>query len=828
MESVVAELRRALAERGVAVLTAEPGAGKTTVVPLRLLDEHWLRGPDGEPLKILVLEPRRVATRAAAARMSALLGDSVGATVGYRTRDDTKVGRATHIEVITEGILTRRIQNDPELTGVGLVVFDEFHERSLVGDVALALTLDVRRSLRPELHVLVMSATLDAAAVADLVGDDGPAPVVSSVGTVHPVEVVWRPRTGRDDVVASVVGAVQECLAGQPGDVLVFLPGAREINQAQRALGGTDAVRSGPVDVAPLFGAMAARDQDRALAPPAPGRRKVVLATDIAETSLTVEGVRSVVDSGLVRSPRFDPRTGMSRLVTVNHSRASADQRAGRGGRTGPGLAVRLWSKADHATRLAFAPPEISQVELSGLVLELAQWGVDAPSELSFLDQPPAPAVAEATELLERLGALHHGRLTPLGRRMAELPVHPRLARMVIEAHDTGHGWLGCVLAELLNERDVLGGRPDEVPVDLSLRAGLVIDRRAGHRSAKPAVVEQVRRRAGQLAKRAGVDRSGRVDLEAAGSILGLAYPDRIAQARPGSGSEGPGRFRMHNGTGAWLGATDPLASSPALVVADLDGDRREARIRLATSLGAAELAALTADDTDEVVTVVWDDERDELVERVEQRSGGLVVRSVERAPTPGAAAEDALVQRVRSRGLRVLDWSAKATSVHTRLAFAHRHLGDPWPDVAEPVLLATLEDWLTPFLSGATRRRDLQRVDVAEALLAHVGYPQAGELGRLLPESFELPGGRRRPLDYGDHDVVLSARAQDLYPLESHPTVLDGTVSIVVELLSPAQRPIQRTADLVGFWQGSWAEVRKEMRGRYPKHDWDHPKYNS
>lgn len=787
------------------MLVAEPGAGKTTLVPLRLLNEPWLDGG-----RIVVLEPRRLAARAAAARMAALLGDTVGGVVGFTTRDERRVGPATRIEVVTEGILTRRLQNDPSLAGVGLVMFDEFHERNLTADVGLAFALDAS-SLRPDLRLLVASATIDADAVAALLGG---APVVASAGRTHPVDVVWLPRSRHDRLEPAVVRAVDRALRETTGDLLVFLPGAATIRRIEADLAGV----VGPaVDVRPLFGAMASADQDAALVPSPAGRRKVVLATDIAETSLTVEGVTAVVDSGEARSPRFDARTGMTRLVTGGISRASADQRAGRAGRLGPGTAYRLWSKIEHSARPAHRDAEISQVDLAGFLIETRTWGVDDPGELALLDRPPRAALSEAKVLLESLGAFDaDGALTPLGRRLADVPLHPRLARVVVAGIDAGVGWLGCVIVAALDDRDVLRGRPDEVPADLGLRLDLILDDRRHHGAADNRAVRSARRRARQLADRLGIERSP-VDSRLAGALLAAGFPDRLAKARDG----GRGRYRLRGGTGAWVAESDPLAGEELLVVADLDGNRREGRIRVAAPVDLVDLDHL-GDQIETVETLRWDRHRQDLVRRVERRLGGLELAVSEHRPEPGPATVEALVERARTTGLSDLGWDDAGRSLQRRLAFLRHHRGTEWPDVADAQLRDSVGEWLPPFLHNATGRSDLRSLDMAMVIGSWLGWDRSAELERLAPRSLVLPSGRRVDLDYRDPDqVVVPARVQELYGPAAAPSVLDGAMAITFELLSPADRPVQVTADLAGFWAGTWAEVRAEMTARYPKHDW-------
>lgn len=777
VEAAVGELRAALADHGAAVLVAPPGSGKSTVVPLRLLDEPWLAGR-----RIVVLQPRRVAARAVAARLAAQLGEQVGATAGYRVRDDARVSAATRIEVVTEGILTRRLQRDPSLEGIGLVVFDEVHERNLHTDLGLALTLDARAALRPDLRVLAMSATLAAERVAALVGG----PVVEAEGSPHPVEVRWAPPPPRSRVLDAVAPAVQRAL-GDPtvdGDVLVFLPGAGEIARVADRLAdlGVDA------DVLPLHGSLPPAAQDRALAPSPPGRRRVVLATDIAETSLTVEGVRVVVDAGLAREPALDPRTGMTRLRTVPASRAAADQRAGRAGRLGPGVAWRLWSPVEHAARRPFAEPEIARVDLAALALELHCWGGD-PAALPWLDPPPARALGEARTLLGQLGLLDRGR----AEAAAALPLHPRLARMVLDAPEPDR-WAACLLAAALDGRPPPG---DEA--DVALRLGGVD-----------------RRRARDVARRVGVE-PGEVDPTRLGPLLALAYPDRIAQARGG-----PGRFRLRGGTAAWVPPGDALAGARFVVAADLDGRRDGARIRLGAALDEADVLAVAGGAVREHRSIRWDRERGDLVEQVARTLDRLDLGTVVRRPPPGEATTEALLGHVRRSRLAALPMDA-AAPLRARVAFARSVDPDGgWPDLTDEALLRDLDRWLAPFLAGATSRRDVEAVDVTAALTALLPPGGAAALDRLAPEHLPLPGGRRARVDYeGERAPAIHVRVQDLYGVAEHPTVGGGRVPVVVHLLSPAGRPVQVTSDLPGFWAGSWREVRRELAGRYPKHHW-------
>ncbi|MCY7297619.1 MAG: ATP-dependent helicase HrpB [Ilumatobacteraceae bacterium] len=794
----------ALAEHGSAILVAPPGAGKTTLAPLVVVNEAWMVGQ-----RIVMLEPRRLATRAAAQRMASLLGEAVGETVGYQTRDERHIGPGTRIEVVTEGVLTRRLQHDPSLEGYGLVIFDEVHERNLPTDVGLALLLDARSSLRPDLRVLAMSATPDTKGLLRVLGDD--TPVASSDGRMHPVDIVWAPMGKQDRVQEATAALVQRALREQTGDVLVFLPGVGEIRRVQGLLEG--AIPPG-IDVYPLAGALSLAEQDRALAPSPAGRRRVVLSTDLAESSLTVDGVRVVVDAGLARVPRFDQRTGMSRLTTVSTSRASADQRAGRAGRTEPGAAYRLWSKLEHGTRRAHLEPEVTQVDLAGLALELAAWGTPV-DELRWADAPPPRTLQQAIELLVRLDALtEDGRLTDRGRRMLALPLHPRLARMVAGA-DTADGSLACVVAALLDERDVFRGRPDELPADLALRVGAVCGQY--HERADSRDVRRVRDRAADIARRAQM----RFDLDSVrsdrcGVVLALAYPDRVAVRR-----NQPGQFQLRTGSSAWTPPTAPLANERFVVAADLDGKRDNARIRIGAALDVDDVIASLADQIERRESLVWDKQRDDLVQRVETRLGGMLLDEQVRSAEPGDATTVALVERVRTTRMTALRWSPSAVLLRARVAFLRHHLGaDQWPDWSDAALIAALDEWLAPYLVGAIGMADLAALDTSMLLSAQLDWDTSSQLSTLAPTHLDTPAGRTAVIDYSRDVPTASVRVQDLFGLAEHPTVA-GNVPVSLELLSPADRPIQITSNLPGFWAGTWADVRKEMAGRYPKHQW-------
>lgn len=820
----IPHVEAALADGGRAILVAPPGAGKTTVLPIALLDAHWL----GDR-RIVMLEPRRLATRAAARRIATLTGTRVGDLVGYQTRDERHIGPDTRIEVVTEGILTRRLQRDPELPGVGAVIFDEVHERNLPTDIGLALTLDAADSIRPDLRILAMSATPDTDGLVRALG----APVVASEGRTFDIEMNWLPRSniaankggggrkargprrpgGPDRIEPAVVAAVVRALGEHDGDVLVFLPGIGEIRRTQQQLGQ---VLGSGIDVYPLAGALTQEEQDLALQPSPPGRRRVVLSTDIAETSLTVDGVRIVVDAGLAREPRFDPRSGMTRLTTVATSRASAEQRAGRAGRTEPGAAYRLWSKLEHGTRPRHRTPEILQADLAGFALELAAWGVgndpEAPTGgLTFIDEPPTAALRQARELLADLHALDPdtGALTPLGHDMLSLPVHPRLARMV--ALDRSP--LACVVATLVDERDVFRGRADDLPVDLALRVA-VISGAAGHDKADRGAVHRLRDRAGELARRVGIDFDRRaIDHDRTGALLLLAFPDRLA------GRRRPGQFTMRNGSGAFIREGDPLAEELFVVAADLDGKSDRARIRLAAAVDGDDVIRSGGPDIKDQRTLAWNPDRDDLVETVERRLGAIRLGTRDERPMASDATTAALMKRVRETRLAVLGWSGAANRLRQRVEFLHRSVGDPWPDWSIDALVHTVDEWLAPYLPGATGRRDLDGLDVAMVLRSQLPWPDGADLESLVQDRLELPTGRSVEIDYGGELPTAAVRVQDLFGVTEHPTA--GGIPIRLELLSPADRPIQVTADLPGFWSGSWTEVKKEMAGRYPKHRW-------
>jgi ATP-dependent helicase HrpB len=811
-------LRAALAAPGAAVLQAAPGAGKTTVVPLELLAEPWLAGR-----KILMLEPRRLAARAAARRMASTLGEPVGRTVGYRVRFDTRVSAATRIEVVTEGVLTRLRQDDPSLEGVGLVIFDEFHERSIHADLGLALTLETRSVLRPDLRLMVMSATIEGDPVARLLGH---APVVTCEGRLFPVETRYRPRRADQRHDAFVTGLVREALAGDEGDILVFLPGAGEINRVAAML--EDGGLPPGVRLFRLHGMLPAEEQDAAIAPSRAGTRKVVLATSIAETSLTIEGVRVVVDGGLMRVPRFSPRTGMGRLETVRVTRASADQRRGRAGRTAPGICYRCWAPHDGLGLVPFGTPEILSSDLAPLALDLAVAGVADPLDLAWLDPPPAAAFTQARGLLTMLGALaSDGRISPHGRRMASLPLHPRLAHLALEAKRLGHAALAADLAALLSDRDIArrpapspraerGGHGAVPDTDVRLRLDALATGRAPRGFEVDAgALRRVRADAAEWRRRLGTTPSDRTDPAAAGRLLAMAYPDRIAQRRAGEA----GRFLLRNGRGASLPPGQPLGREDWLVAAELDDAGSESRIILAAPLGADDIAVLAEGATDTGEEIRWDRASGRMLARKVVRLGALVLQENLISEPEPSLVRAALLDAIRREGLGILPWNESATRLRQRLAFLQR-LDPAWPDVADAALLEQLEDWLAPRLGDA--RSGLREVDIGSALLGRLDWERRRHLEELAPERWQMPTGSNIAIDYADPDApVLAVRLQEVFGMTETPRIGGGRVPVVMHLLSPARRPVQVTRDLASFWRTGYFDVRKDLRGRYPKHHW-------
>ncbi len=818
IEAALPELTRALASARAAVLEAPTGAGKTTLVPLALLREPWAEGK-----KILMLEPRRVAARAAAARMADLLGEKVGETVGYRVRLDAKVSAKTRIEVVTEGLLTRRLQSDPELKGVACVIFDEFHERSLNADLGLALTLETQAALNENLKILVMSATLDGARVAKLLGNlpseasakEG-APVVLSEGRLYPIETRYAPPPANARIEQATANVVLRALDETDGGLLVFLPGEGEIRTVARLLEADD-LRG--ATLLPLYGTLPADAQDRAIRPLA-GTRKIVLATAIAETSLTIEDVHVVIDAGLQRSARYDPATGMTRLVTQRVSLASADQRRGRAGRVAPGICYRLWEESETRALTAYTPPEILTSDLSPFALDLALWGERDASRLRLLDPPPASTFAEAQELLRELDAIDgENRITPHGRACATFGAHPRLAHMMLRAKELGEGATAAALAAILSERDVIRGSKDadlrtrleafetgSANADLSTGALAKVDRGS---------LSRAREQARAWARALGV-KDGRVDMQAAGRLTALAYPERVAKRR------GPASFRLASGRGATLPETDALAREDYLAIAALDGAGANAKVHQAAPLTLADIEELFAAHIGTREVCEWSSREKAAVAREEERLDALVLteRPLKKADPAKLAA--AVLTGIRELGLKTLAWTPELDAFRARVVFIRKLEPDAgWPDLSDEALTRDLEHWLQPFLGGVTRAADFTRIDVSNALHSRFDWEQKKRLDALAPTHIEVPSGSRIAIDYTTDAPFLAVRLQEMFGLADTPTVANGRVPLTLHLLSPARRPVQVTRDLKSFWQRGYPEVKRDLKGRYPKHHW-------
>ena len=802
IDAVLDDLARTLDGHNAAVLVAPPGAGKTTRVPLALLDAPWAKGK-----KIIVLEPRRIAARASAERMAHTLGEKVGETVGYRVRFGSKISRATRIEVVTEGIFSRQILGDPELDGVAAVLFDEFHERSLDADLGLALARDAQTGLREDLRILVMSATLDGARVAKLLGE---APVVASEGRAFPVETRYLGRKADAQVERQMADAIATALRADPGSVLAFLPGAAEIRRTQNFL--AERIHDASIEIVPLFGALDASVQDRAIAPPPKGHRKVVLATSIAETSLTIEGVRIVVDSGLARVPRYEPDIALTRLETVRASRAAVDQRRGRAGRTEPGMCYRLWDEPQTASLAAYTQPEILSADLSSLVLDLAQWGVTDPSTLAFLDPPPAPALKEARELLRELEALDaDGRITDEGRSLRALALPPRLARMIVDSHRLGAGRAAADIAVVLTERG-LGG--DHVDLDVRLEA---------FRRDRSQRAEAARNQAQRWAAQVAADEKARPeadDLPSNGVMLAFAFPDRVAKNR------GNGSFVLANGRGAALEPTAALSRAPYIAVAELTGTAMQGRILLAAPITQAEIEARFAGQIDAADEVFFD--RGSMALRARRRKSlhAITLSEAPLAIEPSEESARILAEGLVAAGLDQLPWSKPTKQWRDRVMFLRAaesaSSDNPWPDLSDDALKAQRETWLVPALLDKTSLKSFSAGDLSEAMLALVPWSLRARLEKEAPTHFEAPTGTQLAIDYeAEQGPTIAVRLQELFGLTSHPSIARGAIPLVLELLSPAHRPVQVTRDLPGFWRGSYAAVRSDLRGRYPRHPW-------
>jgi ATP-dependent RNA helicase HrpB len=803
IDAVLDELSRTLEGRNAAVLVAPPGAGKTTRVPLALLDAPWARGK-----KIIVLEPRRIAARASAERMAKSLGERAGETVGYRVRFGSKVSRATRIEVVTEGIFSRQILDDPELSDVAAVLFDEFHERSLDADLGLALARDAQTGLREDLRLLVMSATLDGARVARLLGD---APVVASEGRAYPVETRYLGRKSDAPLERQMADAVAAALRADPGSVLAFLPGAAEIRRTENLL--RERVNDASTEIVPLFGALDASVQDRAIAPAPKGTRKVVLATSIAETSLTIEGVRIVVDSGLARVPRYEPDIALTRLETVRASRAAVDQRRGRAGRTEPGICYRLWDEPQTASLAAYTQPEILSADLSSLLLDCAQWGVSDPTTLSFLDPPPAPALKEAKSLLVELGALDpDGRITEEGKRLRGLALPPRLARMIVDSRGFGATEAAADIAAILTERG-LGGdsadleaRRDQFRRDRSQRASSARD--------------MAQRWAAQVAS-CSEEKGGGLST---GVMLAFAFPDRVARNR------GNGSFVLANGRGAAVEQTSALARAPYIAVGELTGSAASGRILLAAAISQDEIEFHFANHIETIDEISFDRGAMALRARRKRTLHAITLSEAPLALSPSPETARIFADGLIAAGLDRLPWSKAARQFRDRVMFLSKAQGadkgnvqgESWPDLTDDALAARREDWLVPLLADKTALKEISAADLSEALTALVPWDLRARLEREAPTHFEAPTGTMLAIDYeAEQGPTIAVRLQELFGLNTHPSIAKGAVPLVLELLSPAQRPVQVTRDLPGFWRGSYAAVRSDLRGRYPRHAW-------
>jgi ATP-dependent helicase HrpB len=794
IDAALPELTAALRANNAAVLVAPPGAGKTTRVPLVLAEEDWAKDR-----RILVLEPRRLAARAAAERMAQTLGERVGDRVGLRVRFGSKISHRTRIELITEGIFTRLILDDPMLDGVAAVIFDEFHERSLDADLGLALARDVQQGLREELRILVMSATIDGARIANLLGD---APVIASEGRAFPVETRYAGRDARP-IEPQIADTIVRAMRADVGSLLAFLPGAAEIRRTKGLLEG----RTEPsTDVVALYGALAGDEQDRAIAPAQPGRRKIVLATSIAETSITIEGVRMVVDCGLARVPRYEADVGVTRLETVRVSRAAADQRRGRAGRTEPGVCYRLWDEPQTAALEPFARPEILAADLSSFALDLAAWG-GGPDQLVFLDAPPRPALAEAKSLLTELGAIDgDGRITAEGRLLRRLPLAPRLARMVVDGAALGAALPAAQIAVLIGERG-LGG--DDVDLRQRL-AGLGRDRAPRGRDAR--VMAQ------RWAGIASAQGNGASEELSAGALLALAYPERIAKNRGG----GPGAFLLANGRGATIDAASPLARESYLAVAELAGTAAAGRILLAAPITPAEIEERFSDRIVERDEITFDAGSGSLRGRRSRRLGAMTLSDQPMPVGPSDEAAQKLAAGIITLGLARLPWTKSLQQWRDRVMFLRASEGDEWPDLSDAALTEAVNTWLMPALASKTALGDITADELHSALHALLPWPLQRRLDAEAPTHFEAPTGSQVPIDYqADGGPKIAIRVQELFGLDRHPAIAAGKVPLLIELVSPAHRPVQTTRDLPGFWRGSYAAVRAEMRGRYPKHPW-------
>ncbi len=821
IDEVIPEIITSLSHSNRLVLQAPPGAGKTTVVPLELLNQSWL-----ENQKIIVLEPRRLATIASARRMAQLLGEQVGETVGYRVRLDSKVSASTRIEVITEGILIRMIQDDPELTGVGAILFDEFHERSVLADLGLALAVDVQEGFREDIRIMLMSATLDG----DRLGEQFGAPIVTSEGRMFTVDISWEPSRDREWLVDHCYRIIKKELSQSKGSILTFLPGMGEIKQLADKLQLSDL--SDDVIIAPLYGTLNRTEQDRAILPSPKGQRKVVLATNIAETSLTIDGVTIVIDSGLHREPRFNSGSGMTQLVTTPISQASAKQRTGRAGRTAPGRSIRLWTEQSHGSRIPFQKPEITTAELSSTLLECAQWGVTDSTNLFWFNEPPCSSIETARTLLIRLGALDSsGRITAMGKMIASIGVHPRLAAIVVEGTRRGQTQLACDLASLLSERDILRSRDHFRQADITLRIDQLNRSRAGQRlgvggfQVDHGAVKRIIALSNSLKnriKQSSPAVGSRGDSLSLGALLAIGFPERVGRRRDNQSE----RYLLSSGSGVHFGDGDPLSKSELIVVAECAAKERDATVFLAAEISREEVEDLFESELEPTSELFWEPREKRVVAREVVRLGAIIFSERRTTELPPEQITSAVIEGIREMGIDSLSWSKSALALLDRLRFLHRHFPDSWPDLCGEQLLATLEDWLAPFLIGISKQSQFGNIDLLSALKSQFDWNQQQKIDSLAPERLKVPEGSNMRIDYSENPPVLAVKLQMMFGATETPCVGGGKVPVLIHLLSPAGRPVQITQDLVGFWDGSYTEVKKEMKGRYPKHPWpDNPR---
>ena len=816
IDAIIPQLQQTLRRHPIVLLTAQPGAGKTTQIPLALLKEAWLTKT------IIMLEPRRLAARAAARRMSDLLGETVGTTVGYRTRLDTKISPNTKLEVVTEGILTRLLQHDPSLQNYGLVIFDEFHERSLQADLGLALCLESRKVFREDLRLLIMSATLDSATISQKLRQ---APVLTCEGKMFPVETRYVGRPEGKSFAMQVAHTIHRLLKTEQGNLLVFLPGAGEIRQVERLL--ADLPLGPQTRIAPLYGDLSPLAQDQAILPPPAGWRKVVLSTNIAESSLTIEGIRLVIDTGLMRVPRFDSRSGMSRLATLTVSQQSAEQRRGRAGRLEPGLCIRFWTETEQRTLIPRTTPEILDADLTSLVLELSQWGNHDPQELLWLDPPPSGAIAQARQLLHSLGACDiQGHITDHGRAMADLTMHPRLAHMVLKGKTLGVGALACDLAAVLSERNLFKGSFAQEHADLRTRFDMLYGRTPIQRNTgalERGIIQRIRQASLSWQRTLQITTPHHVpkqQIDQVGVLLALAYPDRIAQRQ----ADGDRRYRLANGRSAKFPHPDPLEHEEWLVIADLNGAPATAVISMAAPISREDLISHCGDLIQSTDSVMWDGST-KAVRSIRQRRLGELILDEGRLSDPDPdLVLTALLDGLRSTGLSCLPWNPTLRNWQARVQFLRRATepASAWPDVSDDTLLQTLNQWLGPFLSNLSSLNQLNRIDLSWPLQALLSPEQRRTLDTLAPTHVTVPSGSHIPLDYLSGEIpVLAVRLQELFGQCDTPRLVNGRVPVLIHLLSPARRPVQVTQDLISFWQTGYTEVKKELKGRYPKHFW-------